>query len=187
MNARRVTATIAAFLSIPPAGAGLVGSVADLSSVASETPDAPGSVVSLTCALIGLAGLATSTVVLLRIRKRVVQAEHLDALSAQVDLALRRAEAGDVAGAHDRLAALLPVHERILGAGHPDTRTRWTSNTISPDGRRPPGKAPKTVGDPCTPSSRGTGRPALPSGGAGDCGLNGERGPRADDGAVALA
>jgi hypothetical protein len=32
-------------------------------------------------------------------------------------------EAGDLAAARDQVAALLPVLERVLGAGHPDTLT----------------------------------------------------------------
>ena len=39
------------------------------------------------------------------------------------DLAWSTGEAGDVAGARDQFAALLPVRERVLGLEHPDTLT----------------------------------------------------------------
>jgi len=42
-------------------------------------------------------------------------------LRARVSLAGVTGEAGDAAGARDQLAALLPVHVRVLGAEHPHT------------------------------------------------------------------
>ena len=53
--------------------------------------------------------------------KRVLGAEHPDALTARRILADWTGAAGDFAGARDQLAALLPVRERISGHEHPDT------------------------------------------------------------------
>ena len=47
--------------------------------------------------------------------------EHHDTLAARSSLARWTGEAGDAAGARDQLAALLPVHVRVLGAEHPHT------------------------------------------------------------------
>jgi hypothetical protein len=47
--------------------------------------------------------------------------EHPDTLGARHNLAGWTGQAGDVAGARDQLAALLPVRERVLGPEHPDT------------------------------------------------------------------
>ena len=55
--------------------------------------------------------------------------EHPDTLGARHELAAWTGVAGDAAGARDRLAALLPVEERILGAEHP---TPWPPASFSP-------------------------------------------------------
>ncbi|NAS20089.1 tetratricopeptide repeat protein [Herbidospora sp. NEAU-GS84] len=49
--------------------------------------------------------------------------EHPDTLLAQASLAYYTRQAGDAAAARDQLAALLPIHERVLGAEHPETLT----------------------------------------------------------------
>ena len=47
--------------------------------------------------------------------------EHPDTLGARHELAAWTGVAGDAAGARDRLAALLPIVERVLGPEHPGT------------------------------------------------------------------
>jgi hypothetical protein len=47
--------------------------------------------------------------------------EHQETLAARNHLAAWTADAGDMAGACDQFAALLPVQERVLGPEHPDT------------------------------------------------------------------
>ena len=44
-----------------------------------------------------------------------------DTLITRASLAYYIGKAGDVAGARDQFAALLPVYERVLGPEHPDT------------------------------------------------------------------
>jgi hypothetical protein len=53
--------------------------------------------------------------------------EHPDTLAARRELAHWTGAAGDAAGARDQLAALLPLHERVLGPEHPDTLTTRAS------------------------------------------------------------
>jgi Tetratricopeptide repeat len=48
-------------------------------------------------------------------------AEHPDTLAACGSLAYWTGEAGDLAGARDQLAVLLPLFEQVLGPEHPDT------------------------------------------------------------------
>ncbi len=61
--------------------------------------------------------------------------DHRYTLAARHDLARWTGEAGDAAGARDRLAALLPIVERLKGPEHPrtlDTRhslASWTGKT----------------------------------------------------------
>ena len=45
--------------------------------------------------------------------------EHPDTLATRHNLAVWTGEAGDAAGARDQFAALLPIHERVLGPEHP--------------------------------------------------------------------
>ena len=58
--------------------------------------------------------------------------EHPEPLGARGNVAYSMGETGDVVGARDRFAALLPIRERVLGPDHPDTLTaradlaRWT-------------------------------------------------------------
>ena len=58
--------------------------------------------------------------------------EHPATLAARHELALWTGEAGDVAGARDQFAALLPIRERVLGPEHPASLAtrhelaRWT-------------------------------------------------------------
>ena len=58
------------------------------------------------------------------------------------DLADWTGQAGDPAAARDQFAALLPVHERVLGAEHPDTLpvrgnlARWTGEAGDPAAAR---------------------------------------------------
>ena len=47
--------------------------------------------------------------------------EHPQTLATRGDLAHLTAQAGDAAGARDQFAALLPIAERVQGAGHPPT------------------------------------------------------------------
>lgn len=47
--------------------------------------------------------------------------EHPPTLTAQADLARWGGAAGDAVGAVNRLAALVPVEERVLGPEHPQT------------------------------------------------------------------
>jgi hypothetical protein len=49
--------------------------------------------------------------------------EHPSTLTVRSNLARFTGEAGDLAGARDQYAALLPVTERVLGPEHPDTLT----------------------------------------------------------------
>jgi hypothetical protein len=51
----------------------------------------------------------------------VLGPEHPDTLTTRYTLARRTGEAGDVAGARDQYAALLPIIERVLGPEHPGT------------------------------------------------------------------
>ena len=68
--------------------------------------------------------------------------EHPDTLSARGNLARWTGMAGDVAGARDQYAALLPVQERVLGPEHPDTLTtrgnlaRWAGEAGDAAGAR---------------------------------------------------
>ena len=68
--------------------------------------------------------------------------EHPDTLTARHSLARWTGEAGDVAGARDQFAALLPIRERVLGAEHPDTLiarrslARWTGEAGDVAGAR---------------------------------------------------
>ena len=48
--------------------------------------------------------------------------EHPHTLNDRSNLARWTGEAGDPAGAHDQLAALLPILERFYGPEHPETR-----------------------------------------------------------------
>ena len=66
-------------------------------------------------------------------------AEHLDTLAARATHGYFVGEAGHAAGARDRYAALLPVIEQVVGAGHPATqaaRARLASSTAQA-GRSP--------------------------------------------------
>jgi Tetratricopeptide repeat len=47
--------------------------------------------------------------------------EHPRTLEARAHVAYWAGAAGDVAGARDQFAALLPIHEQILGSDHPET------------------------------------------------------------------
>ena len=49
--------------------------------------------------------------------------EHPDTLTARAELATWTGRAGNVIGARDQFAAVLPIEERILGLEHPDTLT----------------------------------------------------------------
>ncbi len=68
--------------------------------------------------------------------------EHPNTLAARYELARWAGQAGDAAGARDRLAALLPIRERVLGPEHPDTLTtrsqlaRWTGHAGDAAGAR---------------------------------------------------
>jgi hypothetical protein len=63
-------------------------------------------------------------------------------LDARHSLACWTGEAGDAAGARDQAAALLPIHEGVLGAEHPDTLTArsnlayWTGQAGDAAGAR---------------------------------------------------
>ena len=54
-------------------------------------------------------------------------AEHREPLTTRANLAYFTGEPGDAAAARDRLAALLPVAERVLGPEHPETLTTRAS------------------------------------------------------------
>jgi hypothetical protein len=62
----------------------------------------------------------------------VLGPEHPATLTARAGLARWTGESGDVAGARDQYAALLPVEEQVFGPEHPATLTaraglaRWT-------------------------------------------------------------
>jgi hypothetical protein len=66
--------------------------------------------------------------------KKSLGPEHPDTLAASVSIADLAGKAGDVAGARDRFAALLPELEQVLGPDHPSTVTArvrlayWTAS-----------------------------------------------------------
>jgi hypothetical protein len=68
--------------------------------------------------------------------------EHPATLIALNEIALWAGQAGDVGGARDQLAALVPVSERILGPDHTDTLdarhnlARWTGQAGDAAGAR---------------------------------------------------
>jgi hypothetical protein len=68
--------------------------------------------------------------------------EHRYTLSARYNLARWVGRAGDVVGARDQFAALLPIRERVLGAEHPDILTtranlaHWTGEAGDAAGAR---------------------------------------------------
>ena len=53
--------------------------------------------------------------------------DHPDTLDARHHLARWTGEAGDAAGARDQFAALLPIRDRVLGPGHPETLATGSS------------------------------------------------------------
>ncbi|MBB6550178.1 tetratricopeptide repeat protein [Nonomuraea rubra] len=67
---------------------------------------------------------------------------HLRTLVAQAELAYYTAMVGDVVGARDQFAALLPIRERVSGAEHPDTLAvranlaRWSGEAGDAAGAR---------------------------------------------------
>lgn len=71
--------------------------------------------------------------------ERVLGPEHPRTLDAYGGLANCNGQAGDVAGARDRLAVLLPAYERVLG---PSISTLWRPVPISPTGPAMPGTRP---------------------------------------------
>jgi hypothetical protein len=68
--------------------------------------------------------------------------EHPATLPSRHSLARWTGEAGDVAGARDQFAALVPIQERVLGAEHPETLNarrnlaRWTGEAGDVAGAR---------------------------------------------------
>ena len=75
-------------------------------------------------------------------RARALGPEHPDTLIARSNLAWWTGETGNVAGARDECAVLLPVIERALGPEHPDTLgaranlARWTGQAGDAAGAR---------------------------------------------------
>ena len=78
----------------------------------------------------------------IRVRERVLGPEHPQTLAVRSNLARWTGQAGDVAGARDQYAALLPVSERVLGPEHPATLAarsnlaRWTGEAGDAAGAR---------------------------------------------------
>ncbi|UBU18187.1 tetratricopeptide repeat protein [Nonomuraea gerenzanensis] len=68
--------------------------------------------------------------------------EHPETLTDRANLASCTGRVGDVAGARDQFAALLPITERVSGAEHPDTLTAranlayWSGEAGDPAGAR---------------------------------------------------
>ena len=56
-------------------------------------------------------------------RARALGPEHPDTLTARTNLARWTGETGNLAGASDECAALLPIRERASGPEHADTLT----------------------------------------------------------------